>query len=360
MSKESIAVVKGERVPRIDGPLKVTGRAMYTSDYHFEKLAFAVPVCAKIGKGKIRKMDSNAASRMPGVLGVYHHGNIGPLYRPTSETGMNLKIDEARPPFEDEVIRYYGQYIAVVVAETYEIAQAASHLIQVDYESQTPNISPDLQQEDLKKTEAESGDVAKAFERAAFKIDQTYVTPHEVHNPIELHGTVANWEGSGADRKVTLYETSQAIGTHRNVLAQILGVPVENVQVISKFLGSGFGGKLWAWPHSALAATTARHLDRPVKLVIDRHMSFTNVGHRPRTQQRIQLSASATGHFQSLKHAYASQCSMLEEYKENCGEVSGYLYDIPNVLVTSGVARRNQSVPTSMRGPGSCAWSFCS
>ncbi|RYZ67570.1 MAG: xanthine dehydrogenase family protein molybdopterin-binding subunit, partial [Proteobacteria bacterium] len=174
----------------------------------------------------------------------------------------------------------------------------------------------------------------------------------ETHNPIELHATVAQWSGKGADESVTIYETSQAIATHRNVIAQILGVPKENVRVITKFLGSGFGGKLWPWTHSALAAQTARLIKRPVKLVIDRHMAFTNVGHRPRTQQHIKISADEKGNFTSLTHDYATQGAMFGDYKENCGEVTGFLYKCPNVMVTSGVARRNQPVPTSMRGPG--------
>jgi xanthine dehydrogenase YagR molybdenum-binding subunit len=344
-----IKEVKASRVSRYDGPLKVTGGALYTSDHNFPQMAYAVPVCSKIGNGKLKNLDINEAKKMKGVIEVFTRHNIGPLYRPTPEGGFDYRTDESRPPFEDDVIRYYGQYIAVVVAETFEIAQRAAKSVKATYHSEKPNLDLHYKQEDQVKTDAERGNAATTFKNSSVKIDQTYVTPTEVHNVIELHATVAKWESAD---QVTLYESSQAIGPHQNVLAQALGIPRENVRVITKFVGSGFGGKLWAWPHSTLAAATSRMIGRPVKLVTDRQMAFTNVGHRPRTQQKIQLSSNDKGELTSLIHEYSSQGGILGEYKENCGEVSGFLYNIPDVKVTSGIARRNQSHPTSMRGPG--------
>jgi xanthine dehydrogenase YagR molybdenum-binding subunit len=346
----SISVVKSSCVPRIDGPKKVAGVAKYTSDHSFPGLAFAVPVGAKIAAGRVTEIDSKDAERTKGVLAVYTRSNIGPIYRPTASEDFAYKVDEARPPFEDDVIRYYGQYVAIVVAETLEIAQSAARGIKVSYSVDKPRIEGELKQEESKKTESERGDVAKAFAKAAVKIEHTYETPIEVHNPIEMHATVAVWDEN--QDKVTLYETSQAIGTQRNVLAMMLGVPRENVRVVSEFLGSGFGGKLWAWPHSALAAASARKLKRPVKLVLDRSMMFTNVGYRPRTSQTIQIGATREGKIESLSHVYTSQGDMLSEYKENCGEVSALLYGSPNCFVSSGLSRRHKGVPTAMRGPG--------
>jgi xanthine dehydrogenase YagR molybdenum-binding subunit len=346
---DSIAVTTGKRISRIDGPMKVSGQATYTSDHSFDNIAYAVPVGATIANGKIKKIDASQAKKMKGVLEVFTKENIGALYRPTPGEGFAFRIDESRPPFEDDVVRYYGQYVALVVAETFEIAQAAAKSIKVTYDSKTPNLKAELTQEDIKKTDSERGKAEEAFEKGPVKLNHTYITPTEVHNPIEMHATVAKWEPDG---KVTLYETSQAIETHKNVLSQVLGVPIANVRVISKFLGSGFGGKLWAWPHSALAAASSRKLQRPVKLVIDRHMMFTNVGHRPITQQQIKISADASGRLQSLQHHYSTATSLLDSYKENCGESTSFLYSVPNLKVTSGVARRNRGTPTSMRGPG--------
>src|SRR5882762_2537044 len=168
------------------------------------------------------------------------------------------------------------------------------------------------------------------------------------HNPIELHASVGLGEGS----TVTLYDTSQGVVNHRNVLAQMLGVAKENVRVITKFLGSGFGGKLWPWTQSALAAAAARQLGRPVKLVVSRRMMFQSVGHRPRIQQRIRLSATRDGKLTSLRQDWVNHTSILDDYKENCGEATAHMYSVPNLRITSALARRNVGTPTPMRGPG--------
>ena len=228
---------------------------------------------------------------MPGVLRVMYHGNAPTLYRPVPGD-QNAVVDESRPPFEDEVIYYSGQYVAAVVAETMEQAKAAADAVRVEYAAETPNVALDLD-DGWKSLNAEShrGDAEKAFAAAPVQVDETYVTPAETHNPIELHASVAVWDG----KKFTLYETTQSLLNHQAVMAQFLGVPNENVQIVMKYLGSGFGGKLWPWTHAPLAAAAARELNRPVKAVVSRKMMFSNVGHRPRTQQRIRLGAAPDG-----------------------------------------------------------------
>src|SRR5207245_8418324 len=177
------------------------------------------------------------------------------------------------------------------------------------------------------KVESERGDPEKAFAEAEIRVDQTYGLPPETHNPIELHASVALWDGS----TFTLYETSQGVVNHRNVLAQMLGVAKESVRVVTKFLGSGFGGKLWPWTQSALAAAAARQLGRPVKLVVSRRMMFQSVGHRPRIQQRIRLSATRDGKLTSLRQVWGNQPSILADDKENCVEARGTLYSSPTL-----------------------------
>jgi xanthine dehydrogenase YagR molybdenum-binding subunit len=340
--------VIGTPTPRIDGPLKVSGEAKYTSDYHFPDMLFAVPVCSTIANGTITDLDVSQAEKMAGVLAVYHRKNLGKLFRTVPTDGLDAYLDEKRPPFEDDVIRYYGQYVAVVVAYTLEQAQAAASAVTVTYKPDQPNVSDELEYDDHLTIVSKRGDPDQVFQSAAFKLDEAYRTPVETHNPIELHATVALWDG----HKFTLYETSQAVVNHRDVMAQMLGVQPEQVEVISRFLGSGFGGKLWPWSHSFLAAASARNLNRPVKLVINREMMFQNVGHRPRTQQRIRLSATADGKLTSLQQDYVNHTSILDDYDEGCGESTVYLYSSPNLLVRSGMARRNVGTPTSMRGPG--------
>ncbi|MBB6144687.1 xanthine dehydrogenase YagR molybdenum-binding subunit [Silvibacterium bohemicum] len=153
-------------------------------------------------------------------------------------------------------------------------------------------------------------------------------------------------------QKYTLYESSQGVMNHQTVLAQVLGESKENVEIISRYIGSGFGGKLFPWPHSALAAAAARKLNRPVKFTLNRKMMFSNVGHRPRTQQRIRLGATADGKLLSLQHDYRNHTSFGDDVRENCGEATPFLYSTANLKVTSALVRRNVGTPTPMRGPG--------
>ena len=179
-------------------------------------------------------------------------------------------------------------------------------------------------------------------------IDETYSTPVETHNPMEMHGTVAVWDGDN----VTLYDSSQGVVSFRTVMAEVLGVPRENVRIISRFIGSGFGGKLSPWPQATLAAAAARQLNRPVKLSVDRRMMFSNVGHRPRTQQRIRLGATPDGKLTAIRHDFYTETSELDDFVEHCGEQTPFLYSCPNLEVTTAMVRRNVGAPAPMRGPG--------
>jgi xanthine dehydrogenase YagR molybdenum-binding subunit len=156
------------------------------------------------------------------------------------------------------------------------------------------------------------------------------------------------WDGD----KLTIYEESQGIFNLRAVLAQMFGLPKENVHVVTKFVGSGFGSKLWPWTHCPLAVAASRQLGKPVKLVLSRRMMFQSVGHRPRTQQRVRLGATNEGKLVSLQHDYVNHQAMLDGYHEDCGEATAFQYSVPNLRVYFGRARRNVGSPTSMRGPG--------
>jgi xanthine dehydrogenase YagR molybdenum-binding subunit len=351
--------VIGKPQPRIDGPLKVSGTAMYASDFHFRGLLYAVPVEATIANGKIEKLSTAAAEKMPGVRAIFHRSNIGKIFRSVMGKGMEGICVERRPPFEDDVIRYYGQYVALAVADTFEAAKAAADAVRVTYVKDKPNVETDLKAEDdpnvvatsygpEERLQSERGNPDAEFARAPIKLDQTYVTPSETHNPIELQGATAIWDGS----MLTIYEESQAIFNMRSVLAQMFGLPKENVRVITKFVGSGFGSKLWPWTHCPLAAAAARQLGRPVKLVLSRKMTFQATGHRARTQQRVRLGTLPDGKLVSLMHDYVYERSMLDDYHENCGEATAFHYSVPNLRVKFGRARRNIGTPSDMRGPG--------
>ena len=345
--------VIGADVPRIDGPLKTTGTAQYAADYHFPGLVHAVPVTSTVAAGTIRSLDTAKAQSMPGVLLILSHDNINssPLFR-MAPGGHGGRTSEARPPFEDLIIRYWGQYVALVIAETYEQALAAAAAIKVEYTATAINVSTKLddpQTDELPlHTESKRGDVEKAFASAPVKVDQTYSTPAETHNPMEMHATVAVWQ----DPNFLLYETSQGVVNHQHVMAETLGVPRENVHIITRFLGSGFGGKLFPWPHSAMAAAASRQLNRPVKLSVNRKQMFTSVGHRPRTQQHMKIGATPDGKIVSLHQDYRNHTNFGDDIRENCGEATPFLYSTPNLLVTSALVRRNVGAPTPMRGPG--------
>ena len=351
--------VVGKPQTRVEGPLKVSGLAMYATDYHFPGMLYAVPVEAAIANGKIEKLETAAAEKMPGVRAIFHRANIGRIFRSTPGQGFEGICDERRPPFDDDVIRYYGQYVALAVADTFEAAKAAADSVRVTYSKDKPNVATDLQADDdpdvfdtsfgpEKRLQSERGDPERAFANAAVKLDQTYVTPTETHNPIELQAATAIWEGE----KLTLYEESQAIFNMRSVLAQMFGLPKENVRVITKFVGSGFGSKLWPWTHCPLAAAAARQLGKPVKLVLSRRMTFQSAGHRPRTQQRVRLGATKEGKLVSLQHDYVYTRSMLDDHHENCGEASSFHYSVPNLRVKLGRTKRHVGGATDMRGPG--------
>jgi xanthine dehydrogenase YagR molybdenum-binding subunit len=359
MPEETTASPIGRDTARVDGPFKVSGNAKYASDFNFPGMLYAVPVEATIANGKIEKIDTAAAEKMPGVRAILHRANIGKIFRSTPGQGFEGICIERRPPFEDDVVRYYGQYVGLAVADNFESAKAAADAVRVTYSKDKPNVETDLKAEDdpaeisttygpEKRLQSQRGDPEAAFASAPVKLDQTYITPAETHNPIELQGATAIWDGS----TLTLYEESQAIFNMRGVLAQMFGLPEENVRVITKFVGSGFGSKLWPWTHCPLAAAAARQLGKPVKLVLSRKMMFQSVGHRARTQQRVRLGATPEGKLVSLMQDYVYHRSMLDNYHENCGEATAFQYSVPNLRVQFGRAKRNIGSPSDMRGPG--------
>jgi xanthine dehydrogenase YagR molybdenum-binding subunit len=349
----------GRDTVRVEGRQKVTGVAQYTSDFHFPGMLYAVPVGAAIAKGKITKLDTSAAEKMLGVRAILHRGNIGKIFRSIPGPGFSGICEERRPPFDDDVVRYYGQYIALAVAETFETAKAAADAVGATYAAEEPNVDLQLVADDepdevmttfgpMKRLESERGDPDAAFAIAPVKLDKTYVTPFETHNPLEPHSTTAIWEGS----TLTLYESSQGVVNLRGVLAQMFGLPVEKLRVITKFVGSGFGSKLWPWTVCPLAAAAARQVGSPVRLVLPRKMMFHAVGHRPRTQQRVRLGATAEGKLVSLQQDYIYTRSILDAHHEGCGEGTPFHYSVPNLRVTFGRTQRNIGGGADMRGPG--------
>ncbi|MGA2846188.1 MAG: xanthine dehydrogenase family protein molybdopterin-binding subunit [Candidatus Acidiferrales bacterium] len=340
----------GEPITRIDGRLKVTGGAKYAADYPIENLAYGVAVPSTIANGKITRIDSANAEKMPGVLAVFHHGNFGKLYRPAGAFEDLSRPGESRPPFEDENVYYYGQFVALVVANTFQQAQDAAANVHVTYDEKPPLVL--LNQAPPSNitlaVKYSRGDADSAFQKAPVQLDATYTTPTETHNPMEMHATIAVWNKD----KVTLYESSQGVVNHHNVMSEMLGLPLENIEIISKFIGSGFGGKLFPWPHSLLAAVAARKVGRPVKVSVPRTLMFTTVGHRPAIRQRMRLGATPDGKLVSFQNDILQHTSLVDDYVEDCTQVSSLLYSCPNNTAIQRLAHLNVGTPTPMRGPG--------
>jgi xanthine dehydrogenase YagR molybdenum-binding subunit len=342
--------VIGQPITRIDGKLKVTGGAKYAADYPIEKLAYGVAVPSTTANGKIARIDSAKAERMPGVVAVFHHGNFDKLYRPSGAFEEQSRAGESRPPFEDENIYYYGQFVALVVADTFQQAQDAAANVRVTYDEKTPLVllNQATPSNITLATKYSRGDSDSAFQKAPVQLDVTYTTPTETHNPMEMHATIAVWNKD----KVTLYESSQGVVNHHNVMSEMLGIPLENIEIISKFIGSGFGGKLFPWPHSLLAAVAARKIGRPVKVSVPRTLMFTTVGHRPAIQQRMRLGATQDGRLVSFQNDILQHTSLVDDYVEDCTQVSSLLYSCPNNTAIQHLAHLNVGTPTPMRGPG--------
>ncbi|MES2695750.1 MAG: xanthine dehydrogenase family protein molybdopterin-binding subunit [Verrucomicrobiota bacterium] len=351
--------VIGKPLNRYEGRAKVTGRARYAADHNSTHVAYAYPLGSTISSGTIASIDSSAAENAPGVLLVLHHGNIGKLHPVKENMEAGIKAAEERPPFHDRTISYAGQFVAVVIAKTFEQARWAARLVQVEYRETKASFTLDAgiaenrakAQDDEKKSR---GKPDEAFAKAAVQIDQTYHTPVEVHNAMELHSTVAEWQ---ADR-LTLEDSTQWVVGQAKTIATMLGIPSDHVTVKSAYIGSGFGSKLFLWPHAVVAAVAARQLKRPVKFVLPRAFQFTNAGHRPVIRQRIRLGASREGKLLALLQDTHSHTSLVTDYVESCGESNASLYSVANLSNTHHLVPLNVSTPTSMRGPGSCPGLF--
>lgn len=345
--------VVGQPIDRVEGRLKITGTARYAADYLIDEIAYGVPVQSSIGKGRVIRIDTSAAEKAPGVLTIITRANAPKLHQPKNDFGSSTKLGEARELFADDTIYYAGQYLALVVADSIERAIAAARLVIVEVEEEEPSLDLERAErfqpaDDFAKTEYQRGNAAAALESAAQRIRQIYTTPVEHHNPMEPSASMAVWNG----KKLTLYDATQWVAATRNVVADTFGIPREDVHIVSSFVGGGFGCKGFVWPHSVCAAIAARQLGRPVKVVLTRQEMFTSVGHRGSTRQTIELGADNSGKLTAIHHENLTDASMVDDFIERCGIITGFLYDCPNIWVKNTGVRLNIATPTPMRAPG--------
>lgn len=342
----------GMPVSRIDGILKVTGKAAYSTDYPVKNLAYAVIFKSTIAAGTIRDIDTAVAEKAPGVLAVITHKNAPKLNVNGGIRGGAL--------LQSPEIEFQGQHIGLVVAETFEQARHASHLISVTYDKATAKVDFDKLAKDAglpkdkEKADAVRGDAKAALNTAEFKVEETYGTPIEHHHPLEPHATIAEWEGDN----VILYNSSQIVNGAQNAAAATLNIKPEQVRIISPYIGGGFGSKGGQWANLVLTAVAAKQVNRPVKLALTRQQMVNSVGLRQRNFQKVSLAATKDGKLTALAHEITTHAAIKNEFIEPCGDCSKLMYDVPNSLISYRVVPMHLILPTYTRGPGKSTGSF--
>ncbi|MHB9447844.1 xanthine dehydrogenase family protein molybdopterin-binding subunit [Mesorhizobium sp. RSR565B] len=340
----------GARLSRAEGPLKVAGQARYAIEQKLENLAYGVTVQSTRPAGRIVSIDTSAAKALPGVLDVYTAQNSLKLNKPTVYSKGGGATEEFTP-IQDDVVRFNGMHIALVVAETFEQATEAASLLKIEYEDGDPILDindPKAKVQPIDEMGAAWGDAATALANAEVKVDVTYTTSREYNVPMEPHACIASWENG----KITVWEPSQWVGGARSVVSEWLGIGIENVRVISPYVGGGFGSKIGAHPHVGLACAASRKLGRPIKVSLTRPQTFTGLGGRPATRQTLSIGASKDGKISSIVHESWNETAIDEVHIEACNNVTKIMYATPNFSSRLNVVPVNTVQPGWKRGPG--------
>jgi xanthine dehydrogenase YagR molybdenum-binding subunit len=396
MKRETGAV--GKPMDRVDGRLKVTGGARYSADMPVSDIAYGFLITSTIGSGRIRQMDTAEAERQPGVLAILTPFHVAKMAkgsieaqgsnqqtggaqdvkagaaggaRQSSQSGGQAQQSEQqvgrqakRPPdrkihlLQEDDVYYNGQPIGLVVADTLDRAIHAASLVRVHYQPSNSLTSLTAEMHRAYKPQSAGGrqempdslrgDLDAGHQMAAAKTENTYVTPVETHNAMEPHATVAIWEGD----HLTLFDSTQGIFGARKRVADLFEIPVENVRIVTHFVGGGFGSKGPVWSHVVLTAMAARQVGRPVKLSLSRRQMFGPIGFRGETHQFIKLGARRDGVLSLIEHHGTVQTSMFDEFVEPVATTTRMLYACPNLATTHRVVRLHTGTPSFTRAPG--------
>ncbi|MEA2468027.1 MAG: xanthine dehydrogenase YagR molybdenum-binding subunit [Thermoleophilaceae bacterium] len=341
----------GAPIDRVDGPLKVTGAARYAYEHPVEDVAHAAGVLSTIAKGRIVSVDATAALGLEGVIGVLWH-----------ENAPRLQTDDAElQVLQSDAVAFRGQFVALVVAGTPEVARHAAALVEVRYEEEPHDVVLSADRSDLDlppgdDADSYTGDVESGRAEASSVIDHTYTTPAEHNNPIETHATIAIWEGSD---RLTLYDANQGSHSISDDVSGAFGLTGEQVRVISPYVGGAFGSKNFTHAHVVLTAMAARAVERPVKLELTRDQMFSLVGYRTPTIQRVRLAADGDGRITAVEHDVVIQVSKLTDTIEDLSaKPTRMMYAGPNRRTSHRMARLDLPPPTIMRAPGEAQGSF--
>ncbi|MBW0104989.1 xanthine dehydrogenase family protein molybdopterin-binding subunit [Pseudonocardia sp. KRD291] len=349
---------------RLDGPLKVTGRATYGADNNFPGMAHGYVVLSTIAHGEIEAMDVTAAKSAPGVLAVYSPFDPLALRAPTSSL-----LGETWVPMQDRNVAYYGQPIGFVVAETYEQARDAAMLVEVSYralpaltslrdglataEDAPPAMDGSPPSLSVLADGVES--IEDALAASPVVVEATYATAGQNHAAMEPHSAVAVWD-SGV---LTVYSGTQGADLQAADVASALREEPASVHSVNPFVGGAFGGKGKTSIPTFLAAAAARALDRPVKTALSREQVFTATANRPATVQAISLGAERNGTLNAIRHDSWSATPMDRSFVEPTSHgTSREWYSTRNLAISQKMVPLNIPPTTFMRAPGEAPGSF--
>lgn len=353
--------VLGRPLPRVDGPLKVSGRATYAYEYAGQgEAAYGMIVGAAVPAGRITSIDTAQASQVPGVLLVMTHLNAPDQadYVAFDQLPSPFAFYSAARPFlNSDRVRYHGEPVALVVAETFEAARDAAAHVRVTYDAapfatrikaKADEVYAPRTVRDLFATDSSVGDFAAAFAEAPIKIDAAFETPFQHHNSIEPNSSMAVWDGD----VLTVYTAAQLPMDCRDLIASTLKLPKDKVRVVCKFVGGGFGGKLGTEADAILSALAARQLGRPVKTALLRQQTFVNAGHRTESLQRVRLGAGRDGRLLAMAHEAIVHTAAFDVFTEQVVDFARHLYAAPHRLTTHRLAALDLPLPCDMRAPG--------
>jgi len=346
----------GKPTSRVDGRAKVTGAAKYAAEYGVPGLAHGFVITSAIAKGRITRIHTGDALAVDGVLDVFTHA-----HRPRMAAAHEKYGDDIAPPgaplrpLHDDRIRFSGQPVALVVAEEAETARYAASLVRVEYERQAHVTDFEAQRgrAAVVKTGGEGhshrrGDAKKAFAQAPVRVEAEYRMAVEHHNPMEMFGATAVWEGDG---RITVYDKTQGPLNARDYVANVFAMPLEKVRVLSPYVGGGFGSGLRPQYELPLAVLAARALKRSVQVTLTRQQMF-GLGYRAGNIQSLALAADRDGRLASFRHEFIGMTSQFEDFQRDYVTWSSLLYTCPNATLVQKLVKLDQNTPCDMRAPG--------
>ena len=350
----------GDSLDRVDGRVKVTGAARYAAEYNLPNIAYGVLVTSTIAKGHIRHINTSTAEKAPGVLAIISHLNapkVAGYENQVNNEGSRVYGQEFRL-FYDNKIYHNHQPVALAVADTWERANYAASLVQVQYDKEPhqTNLEQNLRKGIKPQREDDyARGIPDAYKKAPVKIEQEYRTPFQVHNPMEMHATTAYWE---AEDKIIIYNKTQAVKITQKDIMKAFNLAEQQVQVHSPFVGGAFGSSSRVWPPEMAAILGAKKVGRPVKVVAKRDQVFNMVGYRPRSVQKIGLGATPDGKLTGITHEASGYTSTYEQFTERLVHPTKSLYHCPDLNTVYQLVPLDLSTPCWARGPGETSGSF--